>query len=219
MKNSEYKDLYNRYDQEKGTEIDKRVSQRKEKNLERNYEEFENQSEVSCITTQSSAQILGELEEMDVPIVQSTPKLNKGIQTETVKEEVKENINKSLISASTSSGSSVNNAWLAKIENKIIHENEDFWKTKLKDDFDNLTISDMREMHKIMLNLKEIINKKPETEEISVQKAEEVEQKKDNGAEELLQLFGNQNNEPQKEPEKSKEVLGNGLEDLGDIFG
>mmetsp|Transcript_39884 Transcript_39884/g.39468 ORF Transcript_39884/g.39468 Transcript_39884/m.39468 type:complete len:231 (-) Transcript_39884:74-766(-) len=154
IEKSEYKDLYDKFSEEKGGEIDQRAHIRKEKKLDKNYDEFENQSEVSCITTQSSAQILGELEKMDVPIISNTLKLNKGIQTEVLKEEikeVKESTNKSLVSASTASETPASSLWFSKFENKVITENEQFWSKTLTDDFESLKISDLKEMHKIML--------------------------------------------------------------------
>lgn len=222
MKNSEYRDLYDRYSEEKGVEIDQRANIRKEMKNERDYDEFDNQSDVSCITTQSSAQLLGELESMDVPIIRNTLKLNKGIQTDHSKEEEKESKNnyekdKSQQSTSTSS-SSVHNAFVSELDNKIISKYERFWSEKLKDEFKQLNISDVEEMHKIMLNMKKIFQNIPrqeaepliEVKELSNSKLEENTQN-----DELYDIF----TEKQEQKTEAHEKLADGLDDLNDIFG
>eukprot|EP00343_Euplotes_focardii_P001262 CAMPEP_0205800850 /NCGR_PEP_ID=MMETSP0205-20121125/2648_1 /ASSEMBLY_ACC=CAM_ASM_000278 /TAXON_ID=36767 /ORGANISM="Euplotes focardii, Strain TN1" /LENGTH=64 /DNA_ID=CAMNT_0053064629 /DNA_START=600 /DNA_END=794 /DNA_ORIENTATION=+ len=47
IEKSEYKDKYHKFEQEKGIEMDQRINMRKEKNVQRDYDEYENQSEVS----------------------------------------------------------------------------------------------------------------------------------------------------------------------------
>jgi hypothetical protein len=217
IEKSEYSNLYNRYDEEKGTEVDQRASQRKE----RNYDEYENQSDVSCMTTQSSAELLGELESMDVPIVHSALRLNKGIQTNEVKEEVKENKSQNLNDNSTSSA---HNAFVAEIDNKIVMKYESFWGEKLKDDFDEMTMADVKKMHKIMLCMKKVFKNKSKLESEHSPEMKALSKPKLDGKtqnEELYDIFvgqQEQNEQQQEQQQDPSDKLADGLDDLNDIF-
>lgn len=222
LKNSEYRDLYDRYSEEKGIEIDQRANMRKEMKNNREYDDFDNQSDVSCITTQSSAQLLGELESMDVPIIQNTLKLNKGIQTDHSKEEEKEsksNFEKDKSQQSTSTtSSSAHNVFVSELDNKIISKYEKFWSEKLKDEFEELNISDVEEMHKIMLNMKKIFQNIPRQEAEPLIEGNEspntnLEGNTQNN--ELYDIFADK----KEQKEEVREKLADGLEDLDDLFG
>ena len=158
MKNSEYKGLYDKYSKEKEPEVQQIEKQRQQKLNERNYDEMDNQSEISAITTQSNAQILGELQEMDVPIIGTSLTLNKGIQTD---KDVRFNENQfyadekswqtELAQNNYAKGDDITLDITEEI--KISNEHESFI-SNLSDEFDALTIADLKQMHKILLKVK-----------------------------------------------------------------
>lgn len=82
IEKSEFKELYEKYAEEKSEEVKEKVQRRMEYKMERNYDDFENQSDVSMMTTQSNAQILGELQSLDVPIFGKSLVISKGVQTD-----------------------------------------------------------------------------------------------------------------------------------------
>ena len=158
MKNSEYKGLYDKYSKEKEPEVQQIEKQRQQKLNERNYDEMDNQSEISAITTQSNAQILGELQEMDVPIIGTSLTLNKGIQTD---KDARFNENQfyadekswqtELAQNNYAKGDDITLDITEEI--KISNEHESFI-SNLSDEFDSLTIADLKQMHKILLKVK-----------------------------------------------------------------
>ena len=158
MKNSEYKGLYDKYSKEKEPEVQQIEKQRQQKLNERNYDEMDNQSEISAITTQSNAQILGELQEMDVPIIGTSLTLNKGIQTD---KDARFNENQfyadekswqtELAQNNYAKGDDITLDITEEI--KISNEHESFI-SNLSDEFDALTITDLKQMHKILLKVK-----------------------------------------------------------------
>lgn len=108
---------------------------------------------------------------------------------------------------------------ISQLESKIVNENEKFWSSSLQENFEDMTIANMKEMHRIMQDLKQlIVSKNPEsTNSSSPVKAPPkdtvVEQKHD---ENDFLLFGGDNQQQTNEPKKSE--LNNGLEGLEDFF-
>jgi hypothetical protein len=84
IQKEEFKELYGKFADKKDNEVDARIQKRIEKKEQNDYDEFENQSDISMMTTQSNAQLLGELEVMEVPIMGQSLLLTKGIQTDEI---------------------------------------------------------------------------------------------------------------------------------------
>lgn len=167
IEKSEYKDLYNKFEKEKKAETEQLANRREQIQRERNYDEFDNQSEVSIMTTQSHAQILGELQELDIPIIGASLTINKGTQTDNKPElledlfdnktppihtgvQVSSKIDTSEMDALSSA---FDTSPKVPLQNPIIEENKAFI-SSLSENFESLTISQLKEMHEIMLNLK-----------------------------------------------------------------
>ena len=146
IEKSEYSDLYNKFSDERDREFQEDAERRAHHRNEQGYDDYENQSDISIMTTQTSAQLIGELQSLDVPVYATSLKLNKGIQTESSYEESKSSKDGSLNTVSTkdshkSNHSLKNNNQLKrKIEKEIFHENDVFWTKNLSEDLNNMTI-------------------------------------------------------------------------------
>lgn len=228
IEKSEYKDLYDKYAEENGQEINDRVQKRQQMKKDRQLDDFENQSDVSVLTTQSNAQILGELEALDVPIICHSLTLSKGIQTEVHFEEKKESRSDNFIQSdkeksqkSCTSASSNSNPLISQIESKVFSENETFWKKQLKDDFESMTISEVKEMHRIMLDLKNIFANKPHEiaspiDYMSLTTAPNQPEKQSPNEDDFL-LFGGEPSSKEQD-DQNEELKKNGLDGLDAFF-
>lgn len=228
IEKSEFKDLYDKYAEENGQEINDRIQRRQQLKKERQIDDFENQSDISIMTTQSNAQILGELQALDVPIICHTLTISKGIQTEVHFEEKKEckgdncgQSDKEKSQLSCTSVSSSPNALISQIESKVFSDNKAFWKKQLKDDFESMTISDIKEMHRIMLDLKNIFSDKPQEQAspidyISLTTTHKPSEKQSANDDDFL-LFGGEP-VPQAQDDQNEELKKNGLDGLDAFF-
>jgi hypothetical protein len=102
------------------------------------------------------------------------------------------------------------------IDNKIFKENEQFWNNSLKDNFEAMTISELKEMHNVMMSMKQVFEgKKIDSKNINEEEpSAESSSKNDNN----LDLLFSTESGPQQPVEENMDLEKSGLEGLEDLF-